>query len=68
MKAVKVKLAFPSEKPVNFKIGEVNVRIGKIPTSIEQQWADIIIEQYPGWIELVVKKKAAKLSLTTKEA
>jgi hypothetical protein len=54
MKTVKVKLAFPSEKPVNFKFGEVNIRIATKASLIEKLYADLIMKQYPGWIEQVV--------------
>lgn len=68
MKSVKVKLAYPTDKPVNFKFGEVNVSVGTTATSIDQHFADKIMEQYPGWIELVVRKTTAKKKVTTKEA
>lgn len=67
MKTVKVKLAFLSEKPVNFKIGEVNVSIGQKPVVIEKQFADTIMKDYPKWIELVVKS-SRKSKPTAKEA
>lgn len=67
MKTVKVKLAFDSQKPVNFKFGEVNLSIGSTAsTTIEQQYADKIMAQYPGWIELVVSKAATKVKTTKK--
>lgn len=65
MKTVRVKLAFPSEKPVNFKIGEVNVSIGQKPVVIEKQHADTIMKHYPTWIELVVKSSRKKTTTTT---
>ena len=67
MKSVKVKLAFLCEKPVNFKIGEVNVSIGQKPVMIEKQYADRIMKDYPKWIELVVKS-SRKAKTITKEA
>lgn len=66
MKTAKVKLAFPSEKPVNFKIGEANIIIGQKVSVIDQAHADIIMKQYPGWIELVLPTPRKKK--TTKEA
>ena len=67
MKTVKVKLAFRREKPVNFKLGEVNVSIGQKPVVIEKQYADTIMKDYPKWIELVVKP-SRKAKTITKEA
>jgi len=69
MKLVKVKLAFEPEnqKPVNFRFGEVNVRIGTKASQIEQQYADKLLKQYPGWIELVTRKPSGKTKVT-KEA
>ncbi len=60
MKKVKVRLAYQTDKPVNFKFGEENITIGQTGlTAIEQRYADKIIEQFPGWIELVYNKKPA---------
>jgi hypothetical protein len=66
MKPIKVKLAFPSEKPVNFKFGEINISIGVVATVIEQQYAEKIQKQYPGWIEPVIR--SPRKTKKTKEA
>ncbi|WP_439555062.1 hypothetical protein [Dyadobacter sp.] len=71
MKKVKVRLAYQSDKPVNFKFGEENITIGPSGlTAIEQRYAEKIIEQFPGWIEPVYNKKPAAKSkaVETKES
>lgn len=68
MKSLKIRLAFQSEKPVNFKFGDVNISIGQKPVAVDKQYADLIMKQYPDWIELVVRKTAAKSKVITKEA
>ncbi|MCE6987492.1 hypothetical protein [Dyadobacter sp. CY323] len=71
MKRVKVRLAYQSDKPVNFRFGEVNITIAPSGlTAIEQHYAEKIIAQFPGWIEQVYnKKRAAKpKTITTKES
>lgn len=40
-------------RPVNFKFGSVNIRLGKKPVSIDSQYAKRILTQYPGWIQRV---------------
>lgn len=67
MATIKVKLAFDSQKPVNFKIGDNNISIGLKPSMINKEHADLIMKQYPGWIETVAKK-TTKTKTTTKEA
>ncbi|GLU54448.1 hypothetical protein Dfri01_39090 [Dyadobacter frigoris] len=69
MKTVKVKLAYQADKPVNFKFGDINVIVGTAASTIEQQYADKIMAQYPGWIELVVSKAASiRIAASTREA
>jgi len=65
MKTLKVRLAFPSGKPVNFRFGEQNIAISPKGTVIEARLADLIFEQLPGWIELVPKKAARPKGLST---
>jgi hypothetical protein len=47
----KYKLAFASEKPINFAFGEANYLVGLKPGPLPAKIAKAIMEQYPGWIE-----------------
>lgn len=40
-------------RPKNFKFGEVNIKVGKHPVEIPDEYARKIQKDYPGWIILV---------------
>ena len=68
MKTVKVRLAFESRKPANFKFGEDNITVTPEGNRIPQKFADAIMAQLPGWIELVPAKSRKITPVTTEES
>lgn len=54
----KFKLAFASDKPINFAFGEDNYLVGPTPGVLPAKIAKALMEQYPGWIEEVPSARA----------